>query len=89
MPRNPFANGRMPASGPSNDLIPVTPSNTVDLVNIAVALYITVGGDVTFVTEAGNTRTVNVPSNFILPVGVARVNATGTTATGIHAFMVN
>lgn len=84
---NPFG-GRVGLSGPANDLEPVTPSDTVDLPNMAVALYVTVGGVVVFDSEAGATRTVTVGDNAILPVGVRRVRATDTTATGIHAFTV-
>lgn len=85
---NPFG-GRVGLSGPANDLEPVTPSDTVDLTNMAIALYVTVGGVVVFDSEAGETRTVTVGDNAILPVGVRRVRATGTTATGIHVFTVN
>jgi len=84
---NPFA-GRVGLSGPANDIEPVTPSDTVDLTNMAVALYVTVGGAVVFISAAGATRTVTLADNSILPVGARRVLATGTTATGIHAFTV-
>lgn len=84
---NPFA-GRVGLSGPANDLQPVTPNNSADLPEMAVALYVTTGGAVAFTSAAGESRTVTVPDGFILPCGVKRVLSTGTTATGIHAFVV-
>jgi hypothetical protein len=84
---NPFA-GRVGLSGPANDLEPVTPSDSADLPNMAVALYVTGGGDVSFISAAGEGRVVTVGDGFILPVGARRVLATNTTATGIHAFTV-
>jgi uncharacterized cupin superfamily protein len=53
-----------------------------------MALYVESGGAVTFVSEKGSTRTVTLGDFAILPTGVRRVLATGTTATGIHAFTV-
>jgi len=85
---NPFA-GRVGLGGPASDLIPVTPSDSADLAKMAIALYITVGGVVVFVSADGNTRTVTVPDNFTLTCGAKRVLSTGTTATGIHAFTVS
>ncbi|MFE3836088.1 spike base protein, RCAP_Rcc01079 family [Pseudogemmobacter sonorensis] len=82
---NPFHSRAMPLSGPAQDIIPVTPSDTVDLAAVAVALYVEGGGNLRVTTVRGNQRTVAVPDMCILPVGVLRVHATGTTATGIHA----
>lgn len=85
---NPFALRRPDLAGPATDIVPVTPSNTVDLVDFALALYVEVAGVVVFDTIKGATRTVNVPANFTIPCGVKRVRATGTTATGIHALVL-
>jgi hypothetical protein len=85
---NPFL-GRMPSlNGPAQDIIPVVPSDTEDFEQVATALYIENGGVLSIVTASGNARTVIVGDLCILPVGVVRVNATGTTATGMHALMV-
>lgn len=81
---DPFKNRSPSLSGPATDLIPVTPSDSVDLPVVAVALYVEGKGAVRFVSQAGATRTVVVLDGAILPVGVRRVMATGTTATGIH-----
>jgi hypothetical protein len=69
------------------DLIPVTPSDTVDIEGFVVGLYVTTGGDVAFETQGG-TRTLTVPDNYTITCLIKRVNATGTTATGLHAFII-
>lgn len=69
----------------------VAPSDTVDLTPYAKALYIGVTGNITVIPvgsyAGGSSATVtflNVPVGWF-PVQVARVLATGTTATGIVA----
>lgn len=85
---NPFENRSLSLRGPATDMAPVTPSDALDLSNVAVSLYVETGGAVAFVTVAGHSRVVAVGDNAILPVGVSRVLATGTTASGIHAFVL-
>ncbi|MGR3793240.1 spike base protein, RCAP_Rcc01079 family [Vannielia sp. SX4] len=85
---DPFKNRTPSLSGPATDIIPVTPSDSTNLSAVCVALYIETGGDLVIVTQAGATRTVAVADQSMLPVGVRRVQATGTTATGIHGFVV-
>lgn len=87
--RNPFKNRFVGVSGPSTDTIPVTPSDTDNLSAIAVALYVENGGALTVETVSGNRRTITLPDFMIWPCGVRRVFATGTDATGIHAFVVD
>lgn len=85
---NPFEN-RMPSlRGPATDMEPVLPSDLSDLPNVAVSLYVETGGAVSFESVAGGARTVTVGDNAILPVGVRKVLSTGTTASGIHAFVL-
>jgi hypothetical protein len=67
----------------------VTPDDLSDLGKVAVALYIENGGAVSIVTVGNGSRVVQVADNSILPVGTKRVNATGTTATGIHAMVIS
>lgn len=83
---DPFKNRALALNGPATDIFPITPSDSADLANVAVALFVGAAGAVKFVSRAGNTRTVNLAAGAILPVGVKRVLATGTTATGIHGF---
>ena len=85
---NPFQNRAAALQGPATDIQPVTPDDGTDLSTIAIALYVETGGVVSFVTVGGGTRMVAIADNAILPVGVRRVHATGTTATGIHALVL-
>tara|TARA_R110002124_G_scaffold155109_2_gene322258 strand:+ start:600 stop:872 length:273 start_codon:yes stop_codon:yes gene_type:complete len=88
---NPFKGVDGQLNGSVYDMIPVTTSDVADNVgtgNVAVGLYITVAGDVTFHNKYGTSRTVTVPANFYLICSVKRVLTTGTTATGIHAMVV-
>lgn len=82
---NPFEGKRGHLNGSVVDMLPVTPSNSVDLSQVAIGLYITVAGNVTFHNVDGVSRTIAVPDNFYLICSVKRVLATGTTSTGIHA----
>lgn len=85
---DPFKNRIPNLNGPATDIVPATPSDVTDFENVAVALYIETAGTLSFVTQAGTTRTVEVAGQYILPVGARRVNATGTTASGIHALVI-
>lgn len=88
MTTNPFAN-RIPAlSGPAHDIAPVVPSDGTDLADVAIGLYIETGGALTLTTVRGEVRTVQLADFSILPVGVTRVHASGTTASGIHAMVL-
>lgn len=71
----------------ARDLVPVTPSDTVDLAISARALRIQTGGTLRITTAAGNVRNTNVVNGDELRVQVVRVHATGTTATGIEALI--
>lgn len=85
---NPFASRLVPLSGPARDLMPVTPDDSTDLSQTAVSLYVETGGSLSLITEAGEARSLSVPDFMVLPLGVRRVNATGTTASGIHALVI-
>ncbi|WP_111735895.1 spike base protein, RCAP_Rcc01079 family [Roseovarius amoyensis] len=85
---NPFANRALSLSGPAIDALPVTPDDTTDLSQVAIGLYIETGGTISIDTAAGGTRTLSVADFWILPLGVGRVRATGTTAAGIHALVL-
>ena len=61
----------------------ITPSDTNES-TFALALYIGGSGNVTVVTEGGETVLFTaVPAGTILPIRVKEVSATGTTATSI------
>lgn len=60
----------------------VTPSDTAD--NYGVALYVGGAGNVSVITEGGDTVTFTAPPvGSILPVRFTNVRATGTTATNL------
>ena len=84
---NPFEGKRGHLNGSVTDMLPVTPNNTNDLSSVAIGLYITGAGNVTFYNVDGFSRTIAVPDNFYLICSVKRVLSIGTTATGIFALI--
>lgn len=88
MTLNPFKNRSPSLAGPALDIVPVVPSDSASLTSVAVSLYVKGGGQIVVTTVLGNVRTIPVTDNYILPVGVTRVHATGTTATNIFALTV-
>lgn len=83
-----FKSHALTPAGPATDILPVSPHDTDDLPFTASALYVEQGGAVSVVTIRNQTRTVILGDLALLPLGVRRVLATGTTATGIHALVV-
>lgn len=71
----------------ATDLVPVIPSDTVDLMVAARALRIGTGGALRFTSSAGSVRNTTVADGELLLVGASRIHATGTTATGIEAIV--
>lgn len=65
-------------------LVAITPSDTVSLVEAVRALYVGAGGNISIVPLDGPTVTLTgVQSGSILPIGAARIDATGTTASSL------
>jgi hypothetical protein len=85
---NPFENRIQALSGPASDALPVTPDDITDLPHVAIGLYVETGGTVSMQTVTGATRSIAVADFSVLPIGVRRVNATGTSASGIHALVL-
>ena len=85
---NPFKDRALSLSGPVTDALPVNPDDINDLPHVAVGLYAETGGTLSIITVVGETRTIAVADFSILPIGVRRVRATGTTAIGIHALVL-
>jgi hypothetical protein len=85
---NPFAHRARSVSGPATDALPVAPDDANNLPMVAIGLYVETGGTVVVDTVAGETRTISVTDFSILPLGIQRVRADGTTATGIHALVL-
>lgn len=86
---NPFENRTSSLAGPATDIQPVTPDDVTELPDVAIALYVETGGIVSLLTARGGQRSVTVADHSILPVGTRRVNASGTTASGIHAMVIS
>ena len=87
MSRNPFDSSGGNLSGFARDVVPITPDNDNDLAVIAVGITCkTAAGDVVFTTVEGVDRTYPITLDEVLPVGISRVKATGTTATGLWTF---
>ncbi|MEM6488297.1 MAG: hypothetical protein AAF677_08520 [Pseudomonadota bacterium] len=86
---DPFLNRATSPTGPGLDYVPVTPSDTADFPVVAVAVYAETGGSISFTSQKGTSRTVQVPNYGYLLCGVRRINATGTTASGLHAIVVS
>lgn len=86
---NPYSGRAVPIGGPATDIVPVTPDDAADLPHHALALYVETGGAVAIETISGDApRIVAMADVSLLPVGVRRVRASGTTATGIHALVL-
>lgn len=70
----------------SDDCFAVTPSDGTDFAVVARCLLITTGGTLKFHKPDGTAVTTTVPTGYFMQ-RVKRVWATGTTATGITAFV--
>ena len=70
--------------GPAANAVAVTPSDSVDLAYVTRALYVGGAGDVS-VQMGATVSFIGVQAGSVLPIRVSRVNAAGTTATGIVA----
>jgi hypothetical protein len=74
-----------------NDLVPcdaeaITPSDTSS--KSYCGFYVGVGGDVKVTTKKGNPVTfTDLPAGTIMPLGIIRVWAAGTTATNLVGFI--
>lgn len=71
-------------NAPFNRWVAITTSDTVDLPMPTHALWVGGTGDLSAVQQSGIAVTIAaVPAGSWLPLGVKRVNASGTTATSI------
>lgn len=73
-------------TSPGQDGFAITPSNSLNFVTMARAIYVGVGGDISLVTANGTTLLfVGVLQGSILPITCIRVNSTGTGASSLVA----
>lgn len=81
------------STGHSEDVFAVTPADADGVTDgttvrpLIRQLYITTGGTVKYTSSAGIINTITVPSGFMLQCGMARVWATGTSATGLIGYV--
>ena len=69
---------------PAGSAATITPNNGADMPVATRAVYIGGAGNLAAVTVDGQTVTfANLPAGMILPVRLARVLVTGTTATAL------
>lgn len=81
-----FEKYRSGLSDPAEHAAAITPDDATDLATPARAIRVGGSGDVVVVTTGGDEVTITgTAAGEILPVRVARVKATGTTATGLLA----
>ena len=80
-----FHRGNKVQAGVATDLVPITPSDTADLTEACWAIYVGTSGDIRIKTLRGTVVTLSAVPAGVLPVGAARVYATGTTATSLLA----
>lgn len=63
-------------------------SDAVNFTKRARSVYVGVGGNISYVDGKGNTTLLsNVPQGFMVDAECLRINATGTTATGLVGFV--
>lgn len=72
-------------NSPPSNLIAVTPSDSTDLPHVSRGLNVAQSGTVRVTTLGGTTADITIVAGIVMPLRVARVWASGTTATGIVA----
>jgi hypothetical protein len=80
-----FATTSPGLSGPAGHAFAVTPNDGANLAVVTRGLYVGTGGDLSLILK-GDSAPVSlagVASGSVLPLRVARVRATGTTASDI------
>lgn len=83
---DPFSNQAAAVTDPARSAAAVTPSNSSDLPTVSRALYVGQGGDLRVTMADGAKVTFPaLPGGAIYPLRVARVHASGTSASGIVA----
>jgi hypothetical protein len=76
-------NGYLSPDNPADDAFPITPNDGADLAVPVRKLVIATAGTLHVVTIAGVERTFTAVPVGVFPVGVRKVFAAGTSATGI------
>lgn len=76
------------ATNPARQLRAITPSDTENIPFVAKGIFVGTGGTIS-ILAVGDTEavTLTVQDGAILPIRARRINATGTTATGLVALI--
>lgn len=78
--------GNNTSTEPASNAVTVTASDSADLPDgICRALNVSVSGNVSVITETGNTVTVYIAAGISFPLRCSRVRSTGTSAGTIVA----
>ncbi len=85
MAHNYFKNQSLPVTGPLVNLAAVTPSDSTDLDYLTRAVFVGTSGNMVVHTADGTSVTLSSLTEGWHPIRVARILATGTTATNIVA----
>lgn len=84
-----FASYSPTSTDPGLDVMPVTPSDSIDLPKMARAIRCKpvtgAPGTLRVTTRAGEVRDTEIGAGELFMVQIVRVHATGTTATGLEA----
>ncbi len=82
---DPFSTTSPGLAGPAGHAFAVTPDDGADLAVVTRGLYVGTGGDLSVILKGDSAAVsfVGVPSGAVLPLRVARVRASGTTAADI------
>ena len=71
---------------PAADAAAITPNDSTDLAITTRGIYVGGAGDISVITKDGTTLTlVGALAGTVIPIRVARVRATSTTATNLVA----
>ena len=71
-------------SDPASGVFVITPSDTENFVKTTRSIFVGGGGNLSVLAADGSTAVLaGVPAGSVLPIAVRRVNASGTSATGL------
>ena len=88
MAKDPFSSFPTTLGQPATSLVEVTPDDAGEgLAHVLTGLNVETPGHVRVTTKDGSTATVFVAAGIVFPLRVAKVWATGTTATGIRGLI--
>lgn len=90
MAQNPALGGNLGAESAATDLMPITPNDDTDLAVAARAIRCKPNGGagtLRFTSHTGTVRNTYIDVGETLMVIATRVHASGTTATGLEAYV--